>query len=272
MVVLQEHVKRTGPALRATTNVALVVYRTPVAELRSLFDLLERTPEVAAIAIFDNGIDPALEVEVLGRGWIYQTAGRNIGFGSAHNRLFEALRSQSDAAFHLLLNPDIGWTVNPVTGLTAYLVAHARTGAVMPDVISPTGERQFLAKRLPTPLGLICRRFLPAKWTRKTMAHYELRDWSFEGSRTVPIVSGCFMLLRSEAFLEVGGFDEGYFLYLEDYDLCRRLTHRQWDLAIETAAQVVHAHNRTSYSLGRPLWWHIRSAIRYFRRWGINGL
>src|SRR5690606_28071818 len=131
-------------------------------ELQQLFGLLQRTPQVAQVLVFDNGIDPALQRAVEANGWMYRSEGRNIGFGSAHNRLLAELAASPQADLHLLCNPDISWQDNPLPALLAYLDAHPEVQAAMPDVFGPDGQRQYLAKREPTPFLLFGRRFLPA--------------------------------------------------------------------------------------------------------------
>ncbi|UXY15558.1 glycosyltransferase family 2 protein [Chitiniphilus purpureus] len=250
--------------MSARVTVGIVVYKTPVAQLAGLFDLLQSAAQVRMVLVFDNGVDPALAQEVARRGWVYRTEGRNLGFGSGHNRLIGLLSAYPEADLHLLCNPDILWHDNPLPALTGYLDRHPGVVAVMPDVQGLDGERQYLAKRKPTPFILFGRRFLPRRWIAGRVDHYEMRDLDFSRDHVVPIISGCFMLLRTAALRAVGGFDERYFLYLEDYDLCRRLQGQGGAVALAPQARVLHGHTRSSYSWGWPLWWHIRSAFRYF--------
>ncbi|WP_373316896.1 glycosyltransferase [Chitinolyticbacter albus] len=232
--------------------------------MAALFDLLQCTPEVVQVMVFDNGVDTVLHAEVARRGWVYRTEGRNLGFGSGHNRLIALLGEYPQADLHLLCNPDIAWKDNPLPALISYLDANRQVSAVMPDVFGLDGCRQYLAKDRPTPLILFGRRFLPRRWLARRIDRYELRNLAFDRPAVVPIISGCFMLLKTTALRAVGGFDERYFLYLEDYDLCRRLQLAGGEVAIEPRAQVMHGHARSSYSWGWPLWWHMRSAFRYF--------
>ncbi|TJZ77271.1 glycosyltransferase [Chitiniphilus eburneus] len=245
-------------------TVGIVVYKTPISELVPLFNQLHDTPEVVQVLVFDNGVSTALHAEVVRRGWIYQTEGRNLGFGSGHNRLLARLGDYPQADLHLLCNPDVAWEENPLPRLISYLDTNSRVCAVMPDVFGLDGARQYLAKGKPTPLILFGRRFLPRAWLTKRMDQYELRKLSFDRPTVVPIISGCFMLLKTAALQAIDGFDERYFLYLEDYDLCRRLQKKGYEVAIEPRAKILHGHTRSSYSWGWPLWWHVSSALRYF--------
>ena len=253
----------TAAPLRFTAG--LVVYRTPLAELLPLFDLLQGEAGLVACGIFDNGDDPALRDEVVRRGWHYLTAHANLGFGAGHNRIFAVVGAQADT--HLIVNPDVLWQDSPLPALLACLQQHPPLAAVAPDVFGVDGQRQYLAKRLPTPWLLFGRRFA-APLVMRHMARYELHDFTFAYQAVVPIISGCCMLCRSKAWRQVDGFDEGYFLYLEDYDLCRRWTAAGWQLGVDPAARIVHGHARSSYRWSRALLWHLSSAWRYFQRWG----
>ncbi|XZG70778.1 glycosyltransferase [Chitinibacteraceae bacterium HSL-7] len=249
-------------------SVGLVVYRTPVAELIPLFDLLAQGPQVERVLIFDNGVDAELERAVRARGWDYLSEGRNLGFGAGHNRILAALGDVAPP-LHWLVNPDLSWSTSPLPMLATTLSRRQDAAAVMPDVRNPDGTRQHLAKRLPSPLMLIGRRFLPkTAWLESRVHHYEMRDADFSATFAAPLISGCCMLWRSEVLRAISGFDECYFLYLEDYDLCRRAAEHGGALLVEPAASVVHGFARASYRLGRPLLWHLSSAMRYFTRWG----
>ena len=72
-----------------------------------------------------------------------------------------------------------------------------------------------------------------------------------------------FMLAKRDAFREVSGFDEGYFLYYEDIDLCRRLRRAGFDICLVPSARVIHDARRTSHRSLRYLRWHLASMCRY---------
>lgn len=248
-------------------SVGLVVYRTSVAEIYLLLTSLTKMPGVA-VGILDNGGGCAELAEICRvRGWRYMVPGHNLGFGAGHNAIFNFL-VDANRPYHLLLNPDIEFEPDALADMLDCLRVHADIGLLMPDVRYPDGARQQLCKLLPTPMDLIARRFLPdSNWKRAAQARYELRAWAHDQTRDIPSLSGCFMLMRSEAFRSVGGFDESFFLYMEDFDLCRRIG-QQWRTVYYPQAQVVHRHAKGSYRSKRLLALHIRSAIKYFNKWG----
>ncbi|HBQ2536396.1 TPA: glycosyltransferase family 2 protein, partial [Klebsiella pneumoniae] len=128
------------------------------------------------------------------------------------------------------------------------------------------GERQYSCRLLPTPSNLFLRRFLPTT-AIKYDATYELKDAEYDKVFSPPSVSGCFMLLTNVLLQKLNGFDERYFMYLEDVDLCRRaLQLTKIYYCPETT--IVHVFNKGSYKSKLLLWYHIRSAITYFNKWG----
>ncbi len=117
-------------------------------------------------------------------------------------------------------------------------------GVLAPAVFAPDGAREFLCKRYPAVLDLLLRGFAPAFMRRlfcKRLDRYEMRDSIAAGAQVspVPMMSGCFMLLRRKAVDATGGFDPQYFLYFEDFDWSVRL-NRVTGSAYVPAVRVVH--------------------------------
>jgi hypothetical protein len=196
--------------------------------------------------------------------YIYNNS--NLGFGSAHNRAIFSLDEVSD--FHLILNPDVHFDLNVIGYLVEVLKSNPSVGALMPKIIYPDGSLQRLCKLLPNPVDLLLRRFIPIyalqHWINK---RYELHDLSQKGLVEVPVISGCFLLIRTDLFQKIGGFDERFFMYMEDVDLVRRIG----DVAIvayDPGVCVTHVYTKGSYRNKKLLIYHIRSAILYFSKWG----
>jgi GT2 family glycosyltransferase len=131
----------------------------------------------------------------------------------------------------------------------------------------PTGELQYLCKLLPTPWDVFGRRFLPRCWMKKRNECYELRQSGYNQIMNVPYLSGCFMLLRTEAVRRVRLFDERFFMYPEDIDLTRRI-HRNYLTVFFPHVRVIHNHTRASYKSLKMLCIHIINMCRYFNKWG----
>lgn len=196
----------------------------------------------------------------------YAHMGANLGFGRAHNRAFAAVADESDA--HLIMNPDIVFGPEVLPHLVDVLARRPEVGAIMPQVRYPGGELQRVAKLLPTPIDVFARRFSPVKcWRESINDRYELRALPQTRAVETPTLSGCFLMVRSALFADLGGFDPRYFMYMEDFDLVRRIGDRAVTL-YDPAVAVEHEHGRGSYRSRVLLKAHIRSAVAYFNKWG----
>lgn len=193
-------------------------------------------------------------------------AGRNLGFGAGHNLAIRALAGQSDA--HLLLNPDVSFGSEVLPYLSTRMEKELDISALMPRIAYPDGELQRLCKLLPTPLDLILRRFIPSQSLRSRLnERYELHDLPQDRSSEVPSLSGCFLLVRMALLQGMGGFDERYFMYMEDVDLVRRLGDHGRTV-YDPSVTVVHAYAKGSYRNRKLLGYHLKSALKYFGKWG----
>lgn len=152
--------------------------------------------------------------------------------------------------------------------LTGFMDENPDCGLVMPKIIYPTGETQFLCKLLPTPMNLIGRRFIPVKSYQESHDYqYELHWTGYDKIMEVPSLSGCFMFMRCSTLKMTGCFDERYFMYAEDLDLCRRIGEVSRTM-FYPGVSVVHEYEKGSYKNKKLLKYHISSIVKYFNKWG----
>ena len=228
------------------------------AELgRLLADLsVLREPGLRRVIVTLNLPDPGLQVSMRQRTWPFDLQwidnARPLGFGANHNRAFEHDERQGPSVLFAVLNPDLRLRANPFAALTTALQADAGAGLAYPVQRDAAGRLQDHERRLPTPARLLARYLLRRK---HEVGEGETPDW----------VNAAFLLLRREAYAEVGGFDERYHMYCEDVDLCLRLRGGGWRLARADAAVVEHAARRGSHRQWRHLGWHLRSLWRLWR-------
>ena len=196
----------------------------------------------------------------------YMFNGANLGYGKAHNiAIRESAYHQTE--IHLVMNSDIRVCAEDIDTMHDFMMAHPPVGQLMPRVVNPNGTQQYLAKRLPAPIDVFGRRFLPASWIAKRNERYELRDLDLSRPLNAPYLSGCFMMLRTQAVVEAGLFDERFFMYPEDMDLTRRI-HRNYLTLYHPQWTITHAHARSSYKNKHMLRIHIQNMCRYFNKWG----
>ena len=247
-------------------NVSIVLYEPKWGEVVELTTSLLRCDAVRKIYWVDNSKKAMKEWPISSKKLEYIHNNKNIGYGAAHNI---AIRESiyDDVPFHLVINPDIIITNDTIPTLLTFLCEHAAVGQVMPKIVSPTGEVQYLCKLLPTPLDVFARRFLPKNWMRKRNERYEMRQTGYNKIMNVPYLSGCFMLLRTAAVKKARLFDERFFMYPEDIDLTRRI-HRDYLTVYFPYTSVIHKHEKASYHSPKMLWIHIVNMCKYFNKWG----
>jgi GT2 family glycosyltransferase len=192
----------------------------------------------------------------------------NPGFGAAHNI---ALKKgiERGATYHLVLNPDVYFDKYVLASIIDFMDANPKLGNLMPKVLYPDGNIQYLAKLLPTPYDWIGRRFNPFKsMVEKRNQTFELRFTEYNKIMDVPYLSGCFMFLRTEALKKIGLFDENIFMYGEETDLCRRLIEGGYRTIFFPKVHIFHHFAKGSHKSWRLTKIGVESAIYYFNKWG----
>lgn len=193
---------------------------------------------------------------------------KNIGFGAAHNMAVRQYLEYTD--YHVIINPDIQFETGVLARLLSFMQHHRDVGLVMPRILNSDGTEQNLCKLLPAPMDLVARRFFGkvGEWLlSRRLNAYNMGGMDMTVAREVPCLSGCFMFLRGNALRKVGLFDDQFFMYMEDVDLCRRIS-TEYRLVFHPGVFVFHGYARGSYNNWKLLGYHLRSAIRYFNKWG----
>lgn len=189
--------------------------------------------------------------------------GENVGFGVAHNSVLPMI----DSEYHLILNPDLELDKLSMAKSISFMTNNHECGLLTPFATWGDGEVQRLCKRYPSVFDLVLRGFAPSfikRFFDCRLASYEMADILGDDVVWDPlIVSGCFMLFRTEIFKTVGGFDSRFFLYFEDFDISLR-TAQISRIAYVPQVKVVHHGGRAS----RKGWKHIkmfgRSMVTFF--------
>ena len=243
---------------------SLVLYKNRKTQLRRLLRSLPL--DYMMLSVFDNSEDDSLKEIFSGNENIkYEHSEENIGFGRGHNRAFERVAHKSK--FHFVLNPDVYFDKGVVQKLVDFLEANESIGVVAPKILYPNGNLQYSCRLLPNPIDLFIRR-IPFKNLRERRENKnELRFTGYQKECDVPFLLGCFMVFRSDVFKSIGGFDERYFMYVEDIDICREVkkTHR---VVFNPNIEIYHTYARSSRKCITAFMIHLKSAISYFNKWG----
>jgi GT2 family glycosyltransferase len=191
----------------------------------------------------------------------------NNGFGFGHN--YNLLHASEK--YFLVFNPDIILLRDDLLKMIAMMENEETISMLVPKVLNADGTPQHLMRERVSVFDYFLR-FVPFKFIKdlfaKRLASYELRNISNEHDVDIRIGSGCFMLLRGRDFIEVGGFDERYFMYFEDYDLCLELKKRDKRIVYTPFAHVVHYYERGAHKNSRLFKIFMKSMYKFFNKWG----
>lgn len=250
---------------------SVVLYDNPKSQIENLLTSVQKANCIEKLYIIDNLPSEENQKYFSSSSLssiIEYIPHKNTGYGSSHNiALHSAIEAESE--YHIVLNPDIYFDSNVLGELTEYMNANPDVAYILPRVTYPNGDLQYLCKLLPTPFNLIFRRFFPKTgYFEKINNKYELKMFGYDRIINPPCLSGCFMFLRLSVIKENNlFFDEKYFMYCEDYDLIRRI-HRVSKTIFYPNVTIVHNHQKGSYKSKKLLLIHIKSAIRYFNKFG----
>jgi N-acetylglucosaminyl-diphospho-decaprenol L-rhamnosyltransferase len=227
--------------------------------------------EPAAIAIADNcspdgsgrqlaAIFP--EVKVI-------LSDRNGGYGAGVNLGVAA----TEAQFYLILNPDTRLMENKIPIALDLFRTHPKLGVLGLHLLNADGSHQDSARRFFSALTILLRRspLGRLKMMQDTLDEHLMRHYWTEEVFDADWVTGAGFIVRKSAFDEVGGMDEGYFLYWEDTDLCKRMWRSGWTVKAVSSVTVVHFLRRASAKslLGKANRVFFRSLLRYWRKFGV---
>ena len=249
-----------------------VAFHSSEEQVSCLRTCLERLTEGIGYALVVNDHRPGEPIEALfDQADLVVCNEENIGYGRAIN--CAAARLSDNVPYIAALNTDLVWEPGTFERIISWLDQQPNSVLVVPRILNPAGQEQLLCKHDPTVLALLSRRFIPRflkpTWLRKYDRWFSMLDADYDSVMHVCYLSGCCMVFRHQAFRLVGGFDQRFFLYLEDADITRKLRHAGDTLHVPFAS-VVHAWGRGNYT---SLWLtlvNLMSAIVYFSKWGFR--
>lgn len=248
-------------------SISVVTYNNTYSQLYDLFTSIYNSTIHSSSFVIDNSSNSEIEAITKHFGFTYIDPGMNLGFGKAHNLGLE-LAIEAQSKHHIIINPDITFPEDTIDKLVSVLEQDKSIGILMPRVCYPNGDFQFLCKKLPSPFNLIIRRFIPFKALKDRLnIKYELQELDYSIQQEVPTISGCFLISPTSVLREMSGFDERFFMYLEDVDLTRRVGMK-YKVVYSPEATVYHEYAKDSYKNYKLLKYHISSAIKYFNKWG----
>jgi len=260
------------PGAKTTVSVVLVTRNTRALTCAALGSVLESQDDCRKeVVVVDNGStdDTATAVAQEFPGVKYVRSGTNLGFAKANN----LGANQSSGEFVLLLNSDARLKPDALGECVSWMHQHPDCGVAGIQLLNPDGSRQNSIANFPTLATellnkSLLRRLFPRRFPGK--------EHSFTEPIEVESVIGAFMLIRRKLWVELKGFDERYFFFLEETDFCRRAWKQGWKVYHLPQARAWHGQGQSGRQTPVPVrieYW--RSRYAYFRKhYGVltNGL
>lgn len=216
--------------------------------LAPLLNSLITFPEVAQILLTINTPEQVIFPYAQNLSVYHNSIPR--GFGSNHNKAFQ----HCTQPYFCILNPDIEFQSNPFPRLLETLESH-HAALAAPRILADNGQPEDSIRTFPSLYSLTSKLLLGAEGRHCIPLNQSIffPDW----------VAGMFMLFRSSDFAAIGGFDERYFLYYEDVDICARLHKANKTIVADLDATAIHHAQRASRKNLRHMRWHLASMMRY---------
>lgn len=178
---------------------------------------------------------------------------KNVGFGAAHNKLLETELGK----YHFVINPDIYIDSDVLSSLVDFMEENPDVVMAMPKILNPDGTEQKLPKEKPT-----FKRLFLGRISKKVRREYVWADKEINDVVDIDFCTGCFFCIRSAAFKSLGGFDERFFMYLEDVDLTLK-AKKIGRVVMQPNVSVVHEWERQSAKSLKYFLIHISSCIKF---------
>ncbi len=244
---------------------SIVVYKENLKVLENAIDSFLASPLSKKLYIIDNSPSNEFKNKIQNDSVEYIYSNKNVGFGKGHNSILHKLTSENK--YHLILNPDVRFHPEILEKLVLKMESNESFSMIAPRVLNSNNELLYTARRYPSLFELIFR-FLGI--FKKFTIRGEYKNQNHKQSFSPDFVQGSFMLFKTEDLLRLEGFDERYFMYMEDVDICRKIDLSGKRKLYFPATEIIHTHRKGSSKEFRLFFIHISSIIKYFIKWGFS--
>lgn len=194
----------------------------------------------------------------------YLNTDKNLGFGKGHNYILNDL----DSEYHAIVNPDILLEEDAFSKIIEYLDKNEEVGMCIPNIVDEEGTRQKVYRREVTIFDMFIRMFCKGLFNKRKAKH-TMQDMDYSKPFRVPFGQGSFLVIRTSLFKKLNGFDDNFFMYLEDADLCKRVNEIS-KLMYLPDATVIHKWEKGSHKNKTLFKYHLNSMKYYFKKWGYK--
>lgn len=247
--------------------------------LDSILKADNRGLEYEIILVENNSGDDLNDLVKLSSNISLLTLKKNLGMGGGNNCGLEKAQGQ----YIFILNPDTIIKNGAIITLLNYLKSHPEVGVVGPKLLNPDNSLQYSCFRFPELYMPILRRTFLGKYFSADKDAFQMTEYDHGSIKEVDWMLGSSLMFKKELILSDGQawrprFDERYFMYFEDTDICRTFRSKGFKAVYNPQAVLIHDHARQSakYSWYLAIFLdplarrHISSWLKYFRKWGLN--
>ena len=192
----------------------------------------------------------------------YIYVGNNIGFAAANNLVIDEIKERS--VYHLILNPDVVFDTAVISELVNVLGKDPQVAMIAPKITYTNGLHQYSVRKYPLFFDLFIRRIGVLK---ERIHQQEYRNSDLNKSFYPDVIHGCFQLYKTADFVALKGFDERYFLYMEDVDICRKIDAMGKQKLYYPKVSITHVLKQGSSKNIKLFFYHLSSAIKYYLKW-----
>ncbi len=246
-------------------TISVVLYNTSLFDIEAVINSVDFT--ICDLVFFDNSNSASIKEYVERFAEVsYVSIGKNIGFGAAHNIVLK--NTSLDTRYVLVLNPDVFFEKSLLKNLLSIYNVKKNVGIVAPKVVYPNGDLQYTCRLLPSIKDLLIRKFVIMTKGENSLELGDLRFTGYSKEMNVPFVLGCFLLLERSLYNAIGGFDERFFMYMEDLDLCRKVLCAEKDILFIPDVSITHRYGKGSRRYFKLMRYHFVSMMKYYNKWG----
>ena len=246
---------------------SIVIYKENFKVLEKAIDSFFGSPLSKKLYIIDNSPSNEFKNKIQNDSVEYIYSNKNLGFGKGHNSILHKLSSENK--FHLILNPDVSFHPEILEKLVLKMESNESISMIAPRVLNTNNELLYTARRYPSLFELIFR-FLGIFKKFTTIGEY--KNQNHKQSFSPDFVQGSFMLFKTEDLLQLKGFDNRFFMYMEDVDICKRIDQLGKIKLFYPKVEITHTHRKGSSKELRLFFIHISSIIKYFMKWGFSSV
>lgn len=250
-------------------SASIVLYNEDLVELKNTVNCFLNIQLSKKLFLIDNTKNKDFQDVFYHKEIEYLATGKNIGFGAGHNFVIDKIKDLSKT--HLILNPDVSFKAAVVPNLINKLNRHEIVAMIAPKVLFPDGKHQYSCRRYPRIPELLARRFSYLQPLFKSLIKKgTYQDKELTSSFFADYITGCFHLYKTEDFIKLNGFDQRYFLYMEDVDICKKIESLDKQKLYYPKEEITHVLKQGSLKDFNLFLKHTSSALKYFLKWGFR--